>query len=128
MIRDDPPEAVMSETARQGAAQAGGLGDQVEGYLLWQATIAVAEQRAQAFVEPMEWLTTSQRADVEQRYVADSLHHARRDLERIAARCRSLRGEYEARYRELRRRCVGWAVAVGACLASVTAAALSLIR
>ncbi|MER6788872.1 cytochrome C oxidase subunit I [Streptomyces sp. NPDC000658] len=118
----------MSETARQGDAQAAGLGDQVEGYLLWQATIAVAEERAQAFVEPMEWLTTSQRADVEQRYVADSLHHARRDLERIAARCRSLRGEYEARYQELRRRCVGWAVAVGACLASVTAAALSLIR
>ncbi|MDX3115931.1 cytochrome C oxidase subunit I [Streptomyces scabiei] len=118
----------MSEAARQEAAQAGGLGDQVEGYLLWQATIAVAEERAQAFVEPMEWLTTSQRADVEQRYVADSLHHAQRDLERIAARCRSLRGEYERRYRELRLLCVGWAVAVSTCLASVTAATLSLIR
>ncbi|MEU4878329.1 cytochrome C oxidase subunit I [Streptomyces sp. NPDC021608] len=128
MIRDDPPEAVTGEAARRDAAQARGLGDQVEGYLLWQATIAVAEERARTFVEPMDWLTTSQRADVEQRYIADSLHHARRDLERIAARCRSLRGEYESRYRELRRRCVGWAVAAGACLASVTAAALSLLR
>ncbi|MFF1546081.1 cytochrome C oxidase subunit I [Streptomyces sp. NPDC058291] len=118
----------MSEVAKQGSAQAGGLGDQVEGYLLWQATIAVAEARAETFVETMEWLTTSQRADVRQRYVADSLHHAQRDLERIAARCRSLRGEYERRYRELRLRCVGWAVAAGTCLASVTAAALSLIR
>lgn len=117
----------MSEVARQGATGTG-LGDEVEGYLLWQATIATAEERARAFVQPMEWLTTSQRADVEQRYVADSLHHAQRDLERIVARCRSLRGEYERRYRELRLRLVGCVVAVGACLTSVAAAALSLIR
>ncbi|MER5699896.1 hypothetical protein ABT255_31455 [Streptomyces mirabilis] len=75
------------------------LGNQVEGYLLWQATITVAEQRAREFVQPMEWLTTAQRTEIEQQYVSDSLHHAQKDLERISARCLSLRGEYERRYR-----------------------------
>ncbi|MER7983958.1 cytochrome C oxidase subunit I [Streptomyces sp. NPDC095817] len=86
----------------------GALGNEIEGYLLWQATVAEAEQRARDFTLPMEWLTTSQRADIEQRYTAESLRCARADLERIAARCRSLRAEYETRYQLLRRRCVVW--------------------
>lgn len=116
----------MSELAGKGTAGAG-LGEEVEGYLLWQATIAVAEQRAGEFVRPLEWLTTAQREEIEQRYVTDSLHRARQDLERIAARCRSLRGEYERRYRKLRLRCVACVLAAGACLTSV-AAAVSLTR
>ncbi|MFF4014951.1 cytochrome C oxidase subunit I [Streptomyces sp. NPDC001843] len=100
----------MNEPPRLGADS--DLGNEVEGYLLWQARIAEAEQRAQEFVGPMEWLTTSQRAEIEQRYVADSLQRARKDLERIAARCLSLRAEYENRYRTLRRRCVGLTLAV----------------
>ncbi|MFI7498552.1 cytochrome C oxidase subunit I [Streptomyces sp. NPDC049687] len=103
-----------------------GLGNEVEGYLLWQATISVAEERAAEFVRPMDWLTTSQRAEIEQRYVADSLQRARQDLERIAARCRSLRGEYERRYRTLRLRCVGWVLA--SCAGLVLVAAVSLAR
>ncbi|KUN10627.1 cytochrome C oxidase subunit I [Streptomyces yokosukanensis] len=105
--------------SRRGAE--GALGDEVEGYLLWQARIAEAEQRAREFVAPMEWLTSAQREDVERRYVADSLRRARADLERIAARCGSLRVEYESRYRLLRRRCVGTALAVCAgCIAVAT--------
>ncbi|MCS0603852.1 cytochrome C oxidase subunit I [Streptomyces sp. LP11] len=119
----------MSGPPRQGAEASGDLGNEVEGYLLWQATIAVAEQRAREFAEPMEWLTTGQRDEIEQRYVTDSLHRSRQDMERIAARCRSLRAEYEQRYRELRLRCVACALAVSTCVTSVaTAAALALTR
>ncbi|MFE9450872.1 cytochrome C oxidase subunit I [Streptomyces sp. NPDC006739] len=117
----------MSDLPRE-EVEAAALVNEVEGYLLWQATITVAEQRAREFVQPMEWLTTAQRDEIEQRYVTDSLHRARQDLERIAARCRSLRAEYEQRYRTLRLRWVTYTLAVGACLTSVTTAALSLTR
>nr|WP_246619941.1 cytochrome C oxidase subunit I [Streptomyces corallincola] len=77
-------------------AEGAGLGNEVEGYLLWQATIAVAEQRAREFTERMDCLTTAQREEIEQLHVSDSLRRAKQDLERVAARCRSLRGEYDA--------------------------------
>ncbi|MFG3120897.1 cytochrome C oxidase subunit I [Streptomyces sp. NPDC048208] len=109
-------------------AEGAELGNEVEGYLLWQATIAVAEQRAREFVQPMEWLTTAQREEIEQLYVSDSLRRARQDLERIAARCRSLRGEYEERYRVLRLRCVGYTLGAAAGLTCAAAAALALSR
>ncbi|MER6010477.1 cytochrome C oxidase subunit I [Streptomyces bluensis] len=102
------------------------LSNEVEGYLLWQARIAEATRRAQAFVRPMEWLTTAQRTEIEQHYIADSLVQARKDLERIAARCVSLRAEYESRYRSLRRRCVGWTLAACACACFTTVATLLL--
>ncbi|MER6330231.1 cytochrome C oxidase subunit I [Streptomyces sp. NPDC001034] len=105
---------------RQGATE-GELSNEVEGYLLWQARIAEAEQRAQEFVRPMDWLTTAQRTEIEQSYVEDSLRRARGDLERIAARCTSLRAEYENRYQELKRRCVAWTLGVCAGLAAVAA-------
>ncbi|MFG2452858.1 cytochrome C oxidase subunit I [Streptomyces sp. NPDC048512] len=84
------------------------LGNEVEGFLLWQATVTEAEQRARDFTVAMDWLTTSQRADIEQRYISESLQRARTDIERIAARCLSLRAEYENRYQSLRKRCVAW--------------------
>ncbi|KOV90844.1 cytochrome C oxidase subunit I [Streptomyces sp. NRRL B-3648] len=110
---------------KQGAGAGGDLGNEVEGYLLWQARVAEAERRAREFAGPLEWLTTAQREQIEQRYVADSLQRAKGDLERIAARCVSLRAEYEQRYRELRRRCVGIALAV--CAGCVALAALSVV-
>jgi hypothetical protein len=115
----------MSEP-RRGQAE-GGLGNEVEGYLLWQARIAEAERRADEFVRPMEWLTTSQRVEIEQRYVSDSLQRAQKDLERIAARCVSLRAEYESRYLQLRRRCLGLTLAICAGLAVVAALAPVLL-
>ena len=90
----------------------GALANEVEGYLLWQARIAEAERRAREFTGPLDWLTTGQREEIEHRYVADSLARARADLERIAARCMSLRAEYEHRYDELRRRCLALTLAV----------------
>ncbi|MEU5592905.1 cytochrome C oxidase subunit I [Streptomyces sp. NPDC020298] len=115
----------MSGPPRPRPGAGGDLGNEVEGYLLWQARIAEAEQRAREFTHPLEWLTTAQREDVERRYVADSLHRARTDLERVAARCVSLRAEYEHRYRALRRRCVGMVLAV--CAGFTTVATLLLI-
>ncbi|MEU5310910.1 cytochrome C oxidase subunit I [Streptomyces sp. NPDC021562] len=112
---------------RVGAPGADGdLANQAEGFLLWQARIAEAEQRAREFTERLDWLTTSQRDEVERHHVEDSLRRARQDLERVAARCRSLRGEYERRYRSLRVRCVGWTVAV--CAGAVLLAAVALVR
>ncbi|GAA3908141.1 hypothetical protein MBT84_46505 [Streptomyces sp. MBT84] len=92
------------------------IGNEAEGYLLWQVRVADAEQRAREFVQAMDWLTTSQRVEVEQHYVSDSLQRARNDLERIRARCLALRAEYENRYRGLRRRCVGLTLTVCAVL------------
>ncbi|MGW7523369.1 cytochrome C oxidase subunit I [Streptomyces sp. NPDC054783] len=113
----------MSGPPRQGADDA--LANEVEGYLLWQARIAEAEQRAREFTGPLEWLTTAQREEIEHRYVADSLARSRTDLERIAARCRSLRAEYEHRYQDLKRRCVALTLAV--CTSCTALATLFLL-
>ncbi|MFI0810693.1 cytochrome C oxidase subunit I [Streptomyces echinatus] len=114
----------MSGPQRQGAGPDGDLGNEVEGYLLWQARVAEAERRAREFSGTLDWLTTAQREEIERRYTADSLRRARADLERIAARCVSLRAEYEHRYQVLRRRCVGVALAV--CAGFTTLATLLL--
>ncbi|MGW3127623.1 cytochrome C oxidase subunit I [Streptomyces sp. NPDC001123] len=108
----------------------GDLANQAEGYLLWRARVAEAEQRAREFTGRMDWLTTGQRDEVERHYVDDSLRRARQDLERIAARCVSLRDEYERRYRGLRARCVGWAVAVcgGVAFLATAVTAVSVSR
>ncbi|MFF1280051.1 cytochrome C oxidase subunit I [Streptomyces sp. NPDC058299] len=115
----------MTGLPKQGAGTGGDLGNEVEGYLLWQARVAEAEQRARDFSGSLEWLTTAQREEIERRYAADSLRRARADLERVAARCMSLRAEYEQRYRELRRRCLAMTLAV--CAALTTVAALLLV-
>jgi len=108
----------VSEPAKRGTDA--GLANEVEGYLLWRARVTEAEQRAREFTSPLEWLTTSQRAEIEQRYVTDSLQRAQKDLERVAARCTSLRAQYECRYQRLRRRCVGLTLAVYAGFATMT--------
>ncbi|GAA3124404.1 hypothetical protein GCM10010521_09090 [Streptomyces rameus] len=115
----------MSGLPQQGAGVGGDLGNEVEGYLLWQARIAEAERRAREFAGSLDWLTTAQREEIERRYVADSLRRARADLERVAARCVSLRAEYEHRYEVLRRRCVGVVLAV--CAGFTTVATLLLV-
>ncbi|MEU0788155.1 cytochrome C oxidase subunit I [Streptomyces sp. NPDC006173] len=95
------------------------VSNEVEGFLLWQATVRDAEQRARDFTRAIDWLTTSQRADIEQHYIAESLKRARQDIERIAARCFSLRAEYESRYQMLQRRCVALTVTITAGITAV---------
>ncbi|MFK4149924.1 cytochrome C oxidase subunit I [Streptomyces sp. NPDC004065] len=102
--------------------------NQVEGYLLWQARVAEAEQRAREFTEPLQWLTTAQREEIEAHYVRDCLTRARADLRRVADRCRALRGEYEERYRQLRARCLAFTVTTAAVLGAVAVLAAALAR
>lgn len=120
----------MSERNTEGETRPGpahdegpGLVNQVEGYLLWQARVAEAEDRARAFTAPLEWLTTAQRTEIENRYTGDCLARARGDLQRIARRITAIRQEYEERYRQLRVRCVAAAVSFAA-LALVAAVVL----
>nr|BFD86573.1 hypothetical protein StreXyl84_59740 [Streptomyces sp. Xyl84] len=104
------------------------LVNQVEGYLLWQARVAEAEERARAFTEPLQWLTTAQREEIEEHYVRDCLARARADLQRVADRCRALRGEYEARYRRLRARCLAFSVAGLTVVAAAVLLAVAAIQ
>ncbi|CAL9511329.1 cytochrome C oxidase subunit I [Streptomyces sp. enrichment culture] len=111
----------MSGLRKRGTGAGGDLGNEVEGYLLWQARVAEAERRAREFTGPLDWLTTAQREEVERQYTADALRRARADLERVAARCVSLRAEYEHRYRQLRQRCLAVVLAVCAGCTALTA-------
>lgn len=90
---------------RQDDDQARGLA-QLEGYLLWNAELAEARSRAGSFADRLPWLTAAQREEVEQAYTADRLALSRSTLSRIADRAAQLRTEYEARYRQLKLRCV----------------------
>ncbi|MFF8595039.1 cytochrome C oxidase subunit I [Streptomyces sp. NPDC015220] len=108
--------------------RSGHVVNQVEGYLLWQARVAEAQERARAFTEPLEWLTTAQRERIEEHYVRDCLSRARADLQRVADRCRELRGEYEERYRELRARCLATVIAGLAVLAAGALLAVAVTR
>lgn len=107
---------------------AAGAVNQVEGYLLWQARISEAEQRAHDFTEPFDWLTTSQRAEIERRYVSDCLARSRSDIRRLSQRALSLRGEYEKRYRELRARWVALVVLTMTAAVPVTVLATAAVR
>lgn len=84
----------------------------LEGYLLCQAELGDARADAEAFARRMPWLTTAQREQVVRLYTEDRVALSRRTLQRIVDRCHELRGEYSARYEELRRRLVGVCVAL----------------
>lgn len=99
---------------------------QVEGYLLLNAEVEEARRHARRFTEALPWLTTAQRADVERVYVADRMEVCRETLTRITGRAMELRGEYSARYGQLRARCVAVSVLAAGVLGG-TCAALTLI-
>ncbi|WP_405741304.1 hypothetical protein OG885_41125 [Streptomyces sp. NBC_00028] len=90
----------------------------IEGHLLLSATRQEGRTAAERFSAPLHWLTEAQRAEVERRFEAEYLELARASWQRTAVRAGRLRDEYEARYRELRRRLLaclllGCAAAVG---------------
>jgi hypothetical protein len=85
--------------------QARGI-NELEGYLLWQAETASAQEQADAFANRLPWLTGEQRAVVVREYAADRLEVSRAVVRRIAGRARELQAEYCARYRTLRMRLV----------------------
>ncbi|WP_329128968.1 hypothetical protein OG552_01865 [Streptomyces sp. NBC_01476] len=96
--------------------------DQIESYLLWSAEVEEGRRQAARFTAHLPWLTTAQREEVERVYLADRLALSRATLHRIGDRAAELREEYGERYRHLRRRCVGTAVAgVGLALSALGA-------
>ena len=87
--------------------------NQIEGYLLAERERAVARAEAEEFADGLPWLISSQREEVVRHYTDARIDATRRGLEAIAERCVELRGEYSARYTQLRARCVA-ATAAGA--------------
>ncbi|AZP22040.1 hypothetical protein ACIGMX_02865 [Streptomyces aquilus] len=92
----------------------------IEGHLLLAATRQEGRTAAERFTAPLHWLTDTQRAELERRFEAEYLALARASWQRTAVRAGSLRDEYEARYRALRRRLL-------ACLLLGSAAAVGVL-
>ncbi|MBU6531272.1 hypothetical protein [Streptomyces mayonensis] len=91
---------------------------QIEGHLLVAATREEGRSAAARFTLPLDWLTERQRREVEARFEAEHLALARGSWQRTAERAERLRGEYEERYRALRRRLLagcllGWCAVLG---------------
>ncbi|MGW4892047.1 cytochrome C oxidase subunit I [Kitasatospora sp. NPDC004240] len=98
----------------------------LEGYLLWQAEVLGAERAAVAFADRLPWLTTAQREVVEQAYAQERLLESRQTVTHIARRCRTIRGEYEERYRQLKMRAV--ALVLGCFTLAAAASVLLAVR
>ncbi|NGO71963.1 hypothetical protein [Streptomyces boncukensis] len=106
-----PPPGAPRETAQQAARD--GLRS-LDGYLYWQAELAAAHREAAAFCDRLPWLTGAERRDVEEHYARARAEVSEAMTRRVAARCRELQAEYEARYRALRRRLAACAVSAAA--------------
>ncbi|SNX65724.1 hypothetical protein SAMN06272735_7563 [Streptomyces sp. TLI_55] len=98
----------------------------IEGHLLLAATRQEGRTAAERFTAPLHWLTDTQRAELERRFEAEYLALARTSWQHTAVRAGSLRDEYEARYRTLRRRLLAGLLL--ACTAVVGAFVLCCLR
>ncbi|MGW1988272.1 hypothetical protein ACWCPJ_38500 [Streptomyces collinus] len=109
----------------------GALAAEVEGFLLLQTEREQAQHEAEILCARLPWLTTGQAEDLARHYTEQRLGLTRQAVQAFAARAGRLRGEYEARYADLRqtllRRHVMWAcillassVAVGTVTAWLT--------
>jgi hypothetical protein len=81
----------------------GELANEVEGFLLLQAEREQAQREAEALCARLPWLTTGQAEDLTRHYTEQRLGLTRQALQAFADRAGRLRGEYEARYADLRR-------------------------
>nr|WP_128435635.1 hypothetical protein [Streptomyces cyaneus] len=97
----------------------------IEGHLLLTAARRQGRAAAERFTAPLHWLTDGQREELERQFEREYLALARDSWRRTAERAGELRGEYEARYRGLRRRLLAaWLVAC----AALTAAGVLVLR
>ncbi|MCQ0025328.1 hypothetical protein M4914_21915 [Streptomyces somaliensis DSM 40738] len=78
--------------------------NRIEGYLLAQAELLRAREEGEAFARRMPWLTTAQHEEVARLYAEDRIELSKKVLRAVADRCVELRGEYTARYAQLRQR------------------------
>ncbi|URM89042.1 hypothetical protein LUW75_02300 [Streptomyces sp. MRC013] len=100
----------MRATSAAGRETAAGI-NRVEGYLLAQAELLRAREEGEAFARRMPWLTTAQHEEVARLYAEDRIELSKKVLRAIADRCVELRGEYTARYVQLRQRLLCLSVA-----------------
>ncbi|GAA4682107.1 hypothetical protein [Streptomyces youssoufiensis] len=116
-----------SWTSRREEATA--LATEAEGFLMAHAHHAEARREAQALCAELPWLTSAQTDDLVRHYVSRRLALTRQMLGVTVRRIEELRGEYEARYAQLRHRLLtchialatgvlAAAVAVGAAVAT----------
>ncbi|MFJ4355582.1 hypothetical protein ACIP25_04715 [Streptomyces massasporeus] len=78
--------------------------NEVEGHLLAAAAYEESRNAAARFTAGLDWLSKSQRAELERQFAAEHLALARASWQRTARRGEELRGEYEKVYRNLRAR------------------------
>jgi hypothetical protein len=102
--------------------------EEMAGYLLWNAEVEAARRQAAAFTSNLPWLTTSQCEDVERVYVGDRVAASRAMIQRTCDRAAELRGEYSARYEQLKRRCVAATLGCVAAAAGMAAAFVLVTR
>ncbi|MET7325681.1 hypothetical protein [Streptomyces sp. NPDC005549] len=103
--------------------------NEIEGHLLVAATRAEGRTAAARFTAPFDWLGDDRRREVEERFEAEYLALARSSWQHTAERAGRLRGEYEERYRVLRRRLLaGFLLGAGAVLGCAGALVLVLGR
>ncbi|MBV2352798.1 hypothetical protein KUM39_00245 [Streptomyces sp. J2-1] len=79
------------------------LANEAEGFLLLHAEREQARREAVHLCDRLPWLTGGQAEDLTARYCEQRLGLTRQALQATADRAKRLRGEYETRYRDLRR-------------------------
>ncbi|WP_432084233.1 hypothetical protein [Streptomyces sp. WAC 04229] len=79
------------------------LANEAEGYLLAQTELERARGEATVLCGRLPWLTTGQAENLTHHYVQQRMGLTRQALQVTADRAMRLRGEYETRYRHLRR-------------------------
>jgi hypothetical protein len=97
----------------------------IEGHLLLAATREDGRTAAVRFSAPLHWLTDAQRDEVERRFEAEYLALARVSWQRTEERAGTLRDEYEATYRDLRRRLLAGGLLICALAVGVLAVCLA---
>ncbi|MFG2678164.1 hypothetical protein [Streptomyces sp. NPDC048392] len=108
---------------RPPSSTASAIAAQAEGFLLAREHRHDADREAQALCSALTWLTTAQAEDLTRHYVSHRIALSRRMLSATVNRADELRGEYEARYQQLRRdllrRHAAWACGMVVCAAGV---------
>ncbi|MGW3151643.1 hypothetical protein ACWDG1_44970 [Streptomyces sp. NPDC001177] len=120
----------MTSTSRPGGPRGGrtrSIANDVEGYLLVRAEREQARREAEALCARLPWLTTGQAEDLTLHYIEQRLGLTRQALQATADRAGRLRGEYETRYRSLRRTLLQRHAATACVLLACTAALNALV-
>ncbi|MEV0977603.1 hypothetical protein [Streptomyces sp. NPDC049915] len=123
----------MTDSAHSFARHQGAtLADEIEGYLLAEADREQARRAAEAFCAGLPWLTTAQAEEVARLYAEQHIELTRERLRVTLRRAGELRGEYEARYAQLRQRLLTWHAVLGsavlACATGVGAVVSAAVR